>query len=163
LKTKSAIGGKVWTNVDKAAERAISNEVKYTVEEGAKKTLRTRIADEGAKGASYTKKDVLDRYERIYGTPYKNGTLSGSLKKGYEAGVETGAALGYGLAGQHILGATTAALNSAAHLARTQLSPDMQRLLGQVERFGARKYQAVYDKLLGNSDFAKLALQYGYK
>jgi hypothetical protein len=62
-----------------------------------------------------------------------------------------------------VFGATGAALNSAVHLARTQLTPDAQRLLSQVERFAARKYQLVYDKLLKDHDFAKLALQYGYK
>lgn len=163
VKAKFSIGNKAAFAVDRAAERAISNEVKLAVDETAKKTLCTRIADQGAKGASYTKKDVLDRYERIYGTPYKNGTLSGSLKKGYKFGVEAGVAMGYGMAGQHLLGATGAALNSAAHLARTQLSPSAQKLLAQVERFGARKYQLVYDKILKNRDFAKLALIYGYK
>lgn len=160
---KQSIGSKVWTSVDRAAERAISNEVKYTVEESSKKTLRTRIADQSAKGASYSKKDVLDRYERMYGKAYKNGTLSNAIRKGYGAGLETGAALGYGLAGQHVAGAVGATANAAVHLARTQLGPNSQRLLNQVERFAARKYQAVYDKLLGDNDFAKLALLYGYK
>lgn len=163
INAKASIGNKVWASVDRAAERAVSNEAKFTVEETAKKTLRSRLNSQTAKGADYTSQDVLNRYERIYGTAYKNGTLSNSIRKGYKTGVETGAALGYGLAGQHIAGAVGASVNSAVHLARTQLSPNAQRLLSQIERFGARKYQAIYDKLLGDNDFAKLALTYGYK
>ena len=158
---KKWLGGKVWTSVDNAAERAVASGLRTEVGETAKKTLHTRLAS--AEGSNFTRNEILDRYQRIYGTKYKNATLSGAIKHGYEAGVETGAVLGQGLVGQHVFGAAAATANAAVYMARRNLSPKAQALLAQVEKFGAKKYQAVYDKLLGNSDFAKLAVQYGLK
>lgn len=155
IKAKSAIGGKTWAAVDRAAERAISNNADFVVEETAKKTLRSRMTNKAAQATE-------EAVENTAGA-YKNSTLSNAIQSGYRRGMEVGAAAGYGLAGQQIAGVTGAALNSAAHLARTQLTPSQQRLLSQVERFASRKYQAVYDRLLKDHDFAKLALQYGYK
>lgn len=154
------MAGKTWTAIDNAVERSVASGLRTQVGETAKKTLFSRLENNGA---SFTKNEVLNRYQRIYGTPYKNATLSGAIKKGYEFGMESGAALGQGLVGQHVFGAAAAAANSAAYLARRTMSPEAQKLLAQVERFGARKYQAIYDKLLKDNDFAKLALSYGIK
>lgn len=158
---KKWLGGKVWTAVDDAAERTVASGLRTEVGETAKKTLHSRLAR--TEGQGFTRDEILSRYQRIYGKEYKNATLSGAIKRGYTAGVETGAVLGQGLVGQHVLGATAATANAAVYMARRNLSPKAQAFLAQVEKFGARKYQAVYDKLLGNSNFAKLALQYGIK
>jgi len=161
--SKLNIGDKVAFAVDRGVNRSISAQSKFALEEVSKKSIASRAADQGAKGASFTRNEVINRYERIYGMPYKNSSFSKSVSSGYSAGVKAGAAMGFGMAGQHLAGATTAAVNGGLFLARTQLPQKYQRLLYNVERFGARKYQKVYDAILKDHDFAKLALAYGYK
>ena len=71
IKAKSAIGGKTWAAVDRAAERVISNNADFVVEETAKKTLRSRMTNKAAQATE-------EAVENTAGA-YKNSTLSDAI------------------------------------------------------------------------------------
>jgi len=118
-----------------------------------------------ARAASKTagKKAANEAVRETYNNGFRKETFAETFAKGANRGAAVMESAGFGFPGQIIGYVGGGTVNTAMRIGLSKLSPAARSAYRTIEEGILHKYQALYDKLLPNNEFARAAAIFGGK
>lgn len=142
---------------NKMTDRWIVDAAEDVVTDGAGRVTARSAAK------AMNKKAINDATRETYANGFRKGSFAETFTKGANRGAAIGEMTGFGFTGQAIGWVGGGALNTAARIGLSALSPAARAAYRTAEGAVIHKFQNIYDKLLPSSEFGRAVWIYGGK